>query len=543
MRQSSSAVIACLAAAIVMCTLVPTAAAASKGLQCQDVWTGPSKDNDLMKCITDINRLQATGINYALPILCILFLVLSLLIFPIIFLCCVCCQCCCACCKEVPAGSRVESKNSRKNLVILMVILFGIGVTILALIITGSTQLVSGAEAVFTNLNLHIVDYFYGIINQLQASTYNNVTHNYTEPFSNETFASIRDQIDSLQNTTEAYHSDLTNYSELAAKVGYGFAIFPIFLFSFTFLFALCNCRRCCPSCCTCIYYLFGIIFSLIGFIMLLMASIFADVCAEIDLQETRQPGLFQWYVVPTCENTANFSAYKEQITTMEADFSKQFCQEMSKYCSPSTTYNSGTPDDVFYCTTTNATAATDCPNFDNATAILNAAFAKTGSGVCGATNCTFRQCPTQCVDTTLQSNTADALKILDNANRIFNALDIVLPLMSCNAVVDIVVKLLASCPDLRDGLLKTGVAFFMSLIGIVFAWIVMFRGQKLWFSQDDYDNDELDQNGEMDAQYPNKRLSVNSPVMGLALATNDDAAQKPPPAAYNENPLAKQAA
>ncbi|CUG07352.1 GPI-anchored surface protein, putative, partial [Bodo saltans] len=269
-----------LAALLCVTLLVPTAAASSKGLMCQSVWTGPSSENDLMKCITNTNRIQSTAANYVLPALCIVFLILSLLIFPIIFLCCVCCQCCCACCKEVPSGSRSESKNSRKNLVILMVILLGIGVTVIALIITGCTQLRSGAEAVFTNLNKHIVDYFFGVINDLEAATYDNVTGNYTEPFSNSTFDSIRDQITGLQNTTESYHKDLTNYSELAASVGYGLAIFPLFLFSFTFLFACCNCRRCCPSCCTCIYYLIGILFALVGFIMLLMGAIFGDVCA-----------------------------------------------------------------------------------------------------------------------------------------------------------------------------------------------------------------------------------------------------------------------
>jgi hypothetical protein len=460
------------------------------GLQCEQLWSGPSTDNDIAACLTRVSVERFSGPPYALAVICALFLVVSLLIFPIIFLCCVCCQCCCACCKEVPSGARSESKNSRKNLLILMVILLGIGVTVLALIITGATQLRSGAAAVFTNFQIGIVDFFDNLVTDLQGATYDNATGNYTEPFSNNTFHDIHDQIAKLRNTIDDHHSDVMSYSDLTANVGYGLAVFPIFLFSFTFLFASLSCRRCFPSLLTCLYYLIGIVFAVVGVVMFILAAVISDVCAEISLQQTRQPGLFQWYVVPVCENTANFTSYKEQINTMEADFAKQFCQELSKYCSPSTTFNAGAPADVFYCTTSNASAAADCPNFGNATAILNAAFAKTGSGVCGASNCTFRQCPAQCVDTQLRSNAADALEILDNANRIFNALDIVLPLMSCNAVVDIVLRLFDSCPDLRDGLMKTGVAFFLTLIGIVFAWIVMFRGQKVWFSQQEYDDD-----------------------------------------------------
>lgn len=480
-----------LVASLCFCPLGVDSAA---GLYCEDVWPGPSKDNDIVKCMTNVGRISKTAPNYVLPALCILFLVLSLLIFPIIFCCCVCCQCCCACCKEVPVERRAESKSSRQNLLILMVIVIGTGVAILAVMVSGSAEALGGAGDIFDNLNLHVVDYFTNLTYRIEAAVRDPETGNATEPFSNATFSDIRDQIGSLKNTTEGFRDEVTTYSTLISNVGYGVAVFPLFLFSFTVIFSMCNCRRCCPSCCTCIYYLIGIIFALVGFIILILASIFGDVCAEIDLQNARSPGLFQWYAIPTCENTINFTDAKESILEMEAEFAVKFCDELLKRCSNTTTLNAN-PEDQFYCPVSNETKASDCSTFAKASVIVANSFAKTGSVVCAGasdTNCTFRHCPTDCADPTLRDASKDALKILDSASRLFAALDIVVPLMDCNVIIDRVLRIFDSCPKLRDGLMKMGIAFFLTLVMIVFAWIIMFRGQKVWFSQEEYDEGEL---------------------------------------------------
>ena len=230
---------AALAAAVILLVAVSCVDVvdARAGLRCEDVWTGPSKDNDLAKCITDTGRINKTMGNYVLPALCILYLVLSLLIFPIIFLCCVCCQCCCYCCKDVPKERRSESKSSRKNLIVLMVIVFGISIAILAVMITGSADLVKGADDILKNLNLQVVDYFNGLTFDLEEAVRDNATGALTEPFTNATFADIRSQIGSIKNTTTDFRSTMTGFTDLAAKVGYGVAVFPLFVFSFTIFF------------------------------------------------------------------------------------------------------------------------------------------------------------------------------------------------------------------------------------------------------------------------------------------------------------------
>lgn len=466
------------------------------GFDCQAYWSGPSTHNSISECLGSADWVTHDISQLILPALCVLFLVLSIIVYPIVFLCCQCCQpnCCCQCCRDLPPEKRAESKGSRSNVAILIVIALGLCVAILVIFITGSAQLLSGADAIFVNLDANVVDFFLQLADDLQAAVYDNTTGNLTEPFTNSTFDSLRDQIGGVQNTTEGFHGQLTTYSKLVTSVGYGVAVVPLFLLGFTGLFAICNCRRCCPSCFTCIYFLFGILFSILGLVLLILGMIvFTPLCDEINLQTSRSPGLFQWYVVPKCEDFINFTEQKETIDSMEASFAGKFCQEIAlNLCDPNITYDAGQPTKVFWCNITNATARAACPTFQAASAVVAASYAKTSSPVCGGSNCTITQCPTLCTDGTAQNATKTALKLLRSANLLFNALDLVLPLMDCNVIIDRVLLILKSCPDLRDGLTKLGVAFFITLVAIVFGWLIMMRGQKLWFSQSEYEEGEL---------------------------------------------------
>jgi hypothetical protein len=506
-RVLSTSAIVVLAMVMVFAPVAVVDAASGHGLHCEDVWTGPSSNNDLMKCMTNTGRISKTAPNYVLPALSILFLVISLLVFPIIFCCCVCCQCCCYCCKDVPKERRAESRGSRLNIWVLIFILMAISISLLVVMITGSADLVKGVDGIFTNLNVNVVDYLSNLTVGLENRVRDPATGNMTTPFTNSTFSDMRSQINSIKNTTESFHDTVTNFAGLISKVGYGVAVFPLFLFLFTVLFACCNCRKCCPSCCTCIYYLIGIIFALIAFILLLLGSVFGDVCAEIDLHHSRSPGLFQWYAVPACENIINFTSSKASITDMEASFAKKFCEAASELCSPGFAWDNSDATktkQVFACNMTNATAATDCPSFAAAEVIFANSYTKVGitpTAPC-PTNCSMDACTTDCTDSTQKTKMNDAVSLLRQASRLFSGLGLVLPLMDCNSLLDRVLMLFGSCPYIRDGLVKIGVAFFMTLIGIVFAWIIMFRGQKVWFSQQEYEEGEL---AEAELKVPNE--------------------------------------
>jgi len=255
-------------------------------------------------------------------------------------------------------------------------------------------------------------------------------------------------------------------------------------------LMGLCNCRTCLPACCTCIFFLISVVFSIIAIIVLILGFIFTDFCGEIDRQFANESGILQWYVVPYMENQVNFTSLKQNVLQVEHDFAIQFCQQLAQHCDNNATYSLATNQSLFYCNMTNATL--DCTTFPDASLIVNGSFAKFGSGVCGATNCTMRQCPSDCTDASLASGISTALSFLDLAGKAVDAFAIVEPLLDTNVLIDKVLLTFSSCHQMRDGLNEIGSAFLLTVFTLYVGQIVLLLGAKLWFSEEEMNEEPV---------------------------------------------------
>lgn len=479
----------------------------AQGLHCEDVWKGPSADNDVVTCMTSTSRAQ-NNFSYFVPFaIAILVFIFFFLLFPICFMWCTCCKCCCACCKDVPVGERESSKKSRLRLVVVICVGLVLAIVALAVLLSGAPKVSSGADGVFVNLHKHVLTYFIEVIDTMVDKVKDPKSGNLTEPFSNDTVSMAKGYVFDIGNATMKYRTDATNYADLATKVGYGVAVFPLVLIAFTVLFSCCNCRFCLPSCFSCVYYLFFFLFSLLAIILLIIAPIMGALSAEIDLQESRKPGVFQWYVIPYCEKQANFTSLKQQIADMELSLAQDVCEKVSKYCSPSLYFNSSEDDRKFYCNMTNETKATDCASFKMTLQVLNNSWVKDGANPCNGMNCTLLQCGDNCTDPTIHDAAADATVMVLKAGRLFDALRFLTPLMDCNVLSDRLLMMLKSMPEMSEGLWMLGAAFLITQVMLVVGAVIMFFGAKLWFSEKEYEDDTLE--AEVDHEMASQKATV----------------------------------
>ncbi|KAH9597280.1 hypothetical protein LSM04_007998 [Trypanosoma melophagium] len=88
------------------------------------------------------------------------------------------------------------------------------------------------------------------------------------------------------------------------------------------FLMILLACCRCCVPCLplslSCVYWIFGVVYSLLGVVVILVAYLASVGCGEVQLQYQRQPGVFQWYLVPFCNEMFNFETINTEVREAE---------------------------------------------------------------------------------------------------------------------------------------------------------------------------------------------------------------------------------
>ncbi|KEG08530.1 hypothetical protein DQ04_06981040 [Trypanosoma grayi] len=87
------------------------------------------------------------------------------------------------------------------------------------------------------------------------------------------------------------------------------------------------------PLILSCLYWVSGLVFSLLGVIFTLLAYAFFIGCGEVDLHYQRQPGLSQWYAVPYCQREFNFNKINAEIHATELQYSQQACSQLLDVC------------------------------------------------------------------------------------------------------------------------------------------------------------------------------------------------------------------
>ncbi|KAH8616945.1 hypothetical protein ERJ75_000429800 [Trypanosoma vivax] len=137
-----------LAALLLLCVAVPHTASAHSSLGCETVWEAPSKDNDILLCMTDVNRIKSQWRHYVFPALAVLLFVLVLVIFPLFFLCTLCASTC-----GTPP-TEDEGKGSRCCLWmwIIYTLMWGFGVALF--VIVGAKTMADAAVGTMNNTEI-----------------------------------------------------------------------------------------------------------------------------------------------------------------------------------------------------------------------------------------------------------------------------------------------------------------------------------------------------------------------------------------------------
>ncbi|RNC52009.1 hypothetical protein TcCL_ESM10817, partial [Trypanosoma cruzi] len=130
-------------------------------------------------------------------------------------------------------------------------------------------------------------------------------------------------------------------------------------------------CCRCGIPCTTylfsCVYWLFGVVFALLAVVVTVLAYLSWAACGEVELQQRRQPGVFQWYLVPYCEQTFDFADINREADDAERRFSKEACKNLLKSCD-----NNTISFKPLLCGN-DITSEDQCPNFGTMASVLSA--------------------------------------------------------------------------------------------------------------------------------------------------------------------------
>jgi len=501
----------------VICALFASTAL-SYSLQCQNKWDGPSSDNSLIECIQAIpNDYPGVLVPIAIPAIMFLFL---LVLYPITFLCRCCggcgsmnarpgASCCCDGNEWDDVDDEVRSAYYPHCHICCVklssFLLFIVSLSVVVMLPIGASYAVEGLEYAVDHVSIDILDWVQvrkdEFVSDLTLSNGSLIS-----PLNNDTFAPFDEfNTDSRKQLADA-KDDYINQLKAYIQVLYGIAAIPSILLIFSIIFFLCNCRRCCPACFTCFYYFFGLIFGLVGTIFMLIGLVFLLFCGEVALQNEQQPGVFQWYIVPQCEEKIFFNDLKAEMRTSEQDASSRACSEMTKVCgndnSSLTGVNRYTEEKQFYCPDIAAPGVnltSTCQTIKFVQKIFNTSTSRDGSALC---NCTLSTCPEECKDpdelsaelgTALPSSTPNAPNTTREARtqiavgvQAVNGLSRAFVYADCDVLITRGVMPLDECGKISEGLLLLGAGCSVAILCLMLGIPLLFKGQKLFFASPD---------------------------------------------------------
>jgi hypothetical protein len=370
--------------------------------------------------------------------------------------------------------------STRKTLLCLSLTLGAVSVGVLIVVVVGSVQGLQGINTLFTNFNTDTLGYFKNLLNEINTMLYIDGS----SLIQSAELAPLQSTLDKLGNVSSSVSSKLDGLNNVIAYTAASIACVPLILAVLTLVFRFYSCRRFAPNGMSCCTYLFAVIFFAVSAVCLFVTPIWTDFCDEIDLQYSDSPGIFQWYVVPYCNSLAQFSSLQSTMLGIETNYSETLCTILSQTCSNAPTFVAA--QDYFYCPMVSPSYS--CENYTSSVRVLNGTFAKAGSPVCGGVNCTWRQCATECTNATLAAVANASITTLAKANAGFQALNVVLPLLSCNFLVNITLETFSSCRQIQNGIYMTGLGLMLGGIALFFIGFLFLNGAHTWANDEELD-------------------------------------------------------
>ncbi|KPI90077.1 hypothetical protein ABL78_0830 [Leptomonas seymouri] len=482
-------------------------ATAQRSLECQMAWSEPSADNDLMTCLGNSKRIGSQWRYYVFPGFAALIFLFTMFGLPVVF-CCRCCRCCHRCVMPKDTTDRGVARCWLWMWTFIAVI---IACGVCVLLVYGSVLLVQSADKILDDADNKTVSYFSEVRDNL-TSLLTDYSKNPPE-VPNVDMSAFDTVTSEARGNITTIRTDYFKYFHIAEIVvccvgGVGVALMLSILF-----FACYRCTGRCVLLWSFFYYFFALIFAILAVVFTLCIYATTAACGEITLQYKREPGLFQWYLVPWCDKKFNFRELRAQVSSLETTAAHSACEQVLTYCDNIDEYPSGNENHFFLCGK-GISAASECKTLDDVIAVVTSTHAKSilvntmcvnQEGMVYLEDCTISECVKRCVDyqhppLPLKSHAVSISNSVAYATNVSTALSYIHPLIQSNFIIDKAVSTIDTptygtgftmdgedskdskhCSALRSACIMLGVGFFVGALMFILGIYIMHRGSWVW--------------------------------------------------------------
>ena len=362
--------------------------------------------------------------------------------------------------------------------------LLGFAIAFVIIMVLGAQKFSSGVTEVEGGWN-NTINFFRNITDGVDRQTRR---ADGTTPLPDGIFTTIQK---GLRDAAATWQS--TQSAESAAKsITVFFSVFagiPALLLVLGVLAAVCNIRRNLPVTLVYCSFILAFLYGLAGSTFLLGEAPLDLICGAFRSQLDRQPGVFQWFIVPKCQDSNVFGIVKHTMARIESRLALSTCDDLLQICSPGLWYNFSDPDRIFACEISLANCTDYAAVRQVADTLTLKLLVPEGCGPFTLTdNCTLENCAEYCSTPQLRNAAGSAFRGLNDTYNIFTAIDIYIePWLNCNALLDRIVEIAAPiCNNLPSGLHSLGVACLIVVVGMYPVVPVYLMGQKRFFSPKD---------------------------------------------------------
>lgn len=487
--------------AVLALSYVPRLAAAQRSFGCQHVWTDASPSNDFQQCLNSRSPFDVEWLYFfylAFPAALFLF---TIFVLPFAFMghCGVTYFRCCS--------RRNKSSNITRTRCWLwswITVVLILGISTAALMLAGTYYAVWSTSQALNDIGTYAVRYFLSTKEEVLDLVGSSGTAGNLAAFEHVT-NDIQMEVDQLRVN---YHV----YFRIVAITTYCLAGISLVLLLLLVLLALSHCSGLFPSILSGFYWFFAIVYAFLSELMIVVIYVVGAWCGEVTLQYRREPGYFQWSVVPRCQQKQyNFDQPIGALEAFIRQASTEACTQLLKYCDTETnyTYETESYQQIYICSKI-LSAASGCSDLGGlmdatlntvAKPSINNLMCQNTTGWNYQESCNVIQCSERCIDyepiLKILEWTTSVANLTEEALRANTAIALISPMKDCNFIVDNVVSnfeteivspsftgsrtTVNTCSDLYLTSWMLGVAFFIGSIAFVIGILVLHKGSVMW--------------------------------------------------------------
>ena len=472
-------------------------------LGCHEVWHSSSSSNSLSDCLTHFaENSYPLFFPAAIPAV---YGVLFLLLFPLVMLCRRIgafgsarrrpgAGCCCDGDEwdVVPAEVKDEVyphahiRCIRLCVMIILVLSIAVAVTFPF----GGLWARDGWIYALDGISTEVIQWVIGLRNRIYTIVEDPLTHR----IPSELPADILSALDGAIEEAESVRRDMQGASDVAVPLivtlCFVFGVAPVVLFVATFIFALYGIRRTGPCVSSVVHYVFSILFTVSGTLLLVAAMGALIVKGEVEMYDAGIPGVFSLWLVPRCEETIQFDEFKDSLRASIGSAAATGCDALLGLCDDAPTFVPG--GRPFFCPSLVGDVAAEggtaaaCRSSQSLANYVADTKLKNGTGVtCGAQpppahDCTLAECAAA-ADCTAHNSSSVSLRYADLSDRLQRASEVAVADAACDALILRGMLPLARVGRIAEGFLVAGSGATFGLVLIILGSILLCKGQKVF--------------------------------------------------------------